>query len=397
MSGAELIAVIGVAASVIQIFESCAKIVKVIRNCKPKHECLENLEPQICLLVHDIKGLRSLDLNSPPHNALAGVLAGCKRQIMQLLALVQEYQKGSDISRSKRMLQTLRARKLEKEIQKVWTIICEYKLTIILHLSIHATLKPLVGLDTSADEVVLFNMPFSRNPNLVGRQTVFDTIFHAMNNCDTQPYVLSLVGMAGIGKTQIAIELCYRVRHQYSVVVWIQNWNNARITKDIIEFASALSRGERTFTSREESLIFLRTLAKKRTRPWLLIFEDCESKEALPSLCSVVTDGRQRDVVLTTQRVGTSWGVQIEISPMSEEDAVQLLLRNSLLASTQDELNAAKEVSREVGGLPLALTTIGGIANMRGISIREFLGMYKKCRADFSPYERTSPRTTCFD
>lgn len=339
MSGAELVAVLGVAASVIQVWECCVKIAKFIQNCSPKG-ILEDLGPQVCLLACDIEQLKNLNLNLLPDNLLSRVLFGCQQQLKTLSTLIEEYHKFCNMSRSKRLLQAPGVPKWEKEIKKIWAIICEYRSTIILHLSIQTANKLLLASENSPDDPSLFLVPWERPSGLVGRQDVLDTITHSIRHSTSHPCIISLTGIGGIGKTMIATEFCNRVRHQYPMIAWIVSIDESSVTQGILKIANALSGDRETFTSREESLEFIQELSRKRRRPWLYVFDDY-GIATLTSDIFRLTASDQNDVVLITQRARTSWGIQIEVPLLPEGDAEQLLLRNSLLSSRSDELEAA--------------------------------------------------------
>lgn len=374
MSGAEFVAVIGAISSVITIVESCHKITKIIRQ--GPNEFLKNLEPHIDLLAHDIQQLRRLDLRSPRHIFLNGVLGGCKGHLEQLTTLIEEYKEATNtnVPYSKRFVRAPRASKLQRDIQNTWTIIREYRSTITLHLAVHNSINALPA--PNSDTKGLFGLP-PRNDKHFRRQNVLDTILHAIRNGNSQSCILSIFGIGGVGKTQIALDLCYQVQHQYSVVVWIRADSDVSITESITRFANLLSKGGRSLCTMEDSLTFIKTVAKTRTRPWFFVFDNYGST-ALPSICSAVMDGCQQDVVLTTQRDKPSWGSAIEIPPMSEDDGLQLLLRDSLLSLGPDDLNSARHLVRDLGGLPLAVAQMAAYLNSSGKPIhnvlQEFLG-----------------------
>lgn len=359
MSGAELITVLGAAASVIQICQSCAKIIRLIRDCQPT-KFLQTLEPQVHLLKHDIEQLRNPDLSSPPHSSLDEVLFGCQRQLEQLSTLIQAYHESSNLSRSRRLLQAPKLAKSEKEIQKAWTVLREYKSTITLHLSIHTATRMLVATD-SADGSFAFHVPFERNLGLVGRNDVFDMISDYTRNCNTWPCIIFLTGGPGIGKTQVAIELCYRSRNKFAKIAWIAAHSQDRLEHGVVDFAHALSKEQPGFSRPGDGLEYIKRLAENRKRPWLIVFDDCEFADIESDFLSFINDGRQRDLIVVTKRANTSRGIQIDIPPLSEEHATKLLLQDSLFSSMPNELEDIKAPYLRVGAPPFPFTPGKGV------------------------------------
>ncbi|KAG9200844.1 hypothetical protein G6514_006552 [Epicoccum nigrum] len=60
-------------------------------------------------------------------------------------------------------------------------------------------------------------VPFRRDPDFVGRTTLLDQID---KKCSIPASRVALVGLGGIGKSQLAIEYCYRT-HERSPQTWV--------------------------------------------------------------------------------------------------------------------------------------------------------------------------------
>jgi hypothetical protein len=60
----------------------------------------------------------------------------------------------------------------------------------------------------------------ARNPGFKGREAVLSAVHDAMA-ADGRAAVQALLGMAGVGKTQIAIEFVHRFAADYNIVWWV--------------------------------------------------------------------------------------------------------------------------------------------------------------------------------
>ncbi len=60
-------------------------------------------------------------------------------------------------------------------------------------------------------------MPYQRNPFFTGREEVL----HQLHEHLTLATTAALVGLGGIGKTQIAVEYAYRHKDEYCYLLWI--------------------------------------------------------------------------------------------------------------------------------------------------------------------------------
>ncbi|KAL4950940.1 hypothetical protein BDW69DRAFT_196853 [Aspergillus filifer] len=343
MSGAEIVAGLGAAASVITIIDSCRKIAKLVQG--QPNELLTSLESHVALLAHDIQRLRNLNINDPPHSLLGPVLGGCNDRLTQLAALVVQYRAmDANVSRSRRLMGALKFSKLERDIQSTWAIISEYRSTITLHLVIHTVTKGISDLSTDDNRDIWFNVPHPGR-HIVKRQQVMNSILRDLGNSKARPCILTVFGVGGIGKTQIAIELCYQVARRYSVVAWISANSGARIEEGLAQFADILSNGDRSFRTIEERLAFIEQVAARRTH------------------------GRQQDVIIATTRMKPTWGMAREVPRMSESEGLKLAFKSSLISPSEYELASARNMLRVLDGLPLAIAQVAAISQSNGTAI----------------------------
>src|SRR3954471_23111567 len=84
--------------------------------------------------------------------------------------------------------------------------------TVVGHLSITQLLPP---------PATLFDVPETRNPRFVGRKDVFAKMEEYMHK-DNDNIGVALTGLGGMGKTQIALEYCYRYCSMHQYIFWIK-------------------------------------------------------------------------------------------------------------------------------------------------------------------------------
>lgn len=128
----EVIAVLGVVASAIQIIKSCAKIIKRIRKHRSTG-AFPDLETQLLLLSRTIDDPKSATFQDEP---LVQMLQGCKRQLEIIYCLIQSLKPAGN-SKFQQAMHTGRAnrRNTDKRIREAMSILSNYKLTITLRLS----------------------------------------------------------------------------------------------------------------------------------------------------------------------------------------------------------------------------------------------------------------------
>lgn len=91
-------------------------------------------------------------------------------------------------------------------------------------------------------------------------------------------------------------------------------------------------------------------------------------------------------ILITTRDFGvaTSSAAQyIQVGVLDEEAGSQMLLRatGASIPPPPHDVDDAKAISRALGGLPLALTQIGGFISQRRMRLKDFLPLYERNRA----------------
>jgi hypothetical protein len=112
---------------------------------------------------------------------------------------------------------------------------------------------------------------------------------------------------------------------------------------------------------------------------WLLIFDNADDLETVRHVWP--TNGRG-SVLLTTRDANAAHSTAstgFQVQPFSVTDGAEVLLNlvgldhNSI--SNRDK---AAEITTALGGLPLALTQIGGFIAQRKLPLRDFLPLYER-------------------
>lgn len=117
-------------------------------------------------------------------------------------------------------------------------------------------------------------------------------------------------------------------------------------------------------------------------RRWLIVFDNMEDVYDLDPFFPKSTNANS-SILLTTQMSEitpiTENFSRFQLKSFKQADASKLLFRClDRVPNDEDEEEAAKQVSGNVDGLPLAIATIGGYIQQSEISIPEFLDNLKR-------------------
>ncbi|CAG8898829.1 unnamed protein product [Penicillium egyptiacum] len=126
----------------------------------------------------------------------------------------------------------------------------------------------------------LSTVPFRRDPDFVDRGSLLDQIYEK----GTTPGAwIALVGLGGVGKSQLAIECCYRIREKSpeTWVLWIHAGNAARFEQSCRDIADRVKITGRTDPTANIFKLIHDWLVEERDRKWVLILDNVDDSSFL--------------------------------------------------------------------------------------------------------------------
>ncbi len=101
--------------------------------------------------------------------------------------------------------------------------------TMLVATTRHIVIPPVEEMHTPSavatppqDSSVIWNVSYRRNPFFTGREQVHTLLHEKFHSGKANAYVQAISGLAGGGKTQIAVEYAYRHHRDYSVILWLR-------------------------------------------------------------------------------------------------------------------------------------------------------------------------------
>lgn len=207
----------------------------------------------------------------------------------------------------------------------------------------------------------------ARNPGFKGREEVLLALRYALVG-DGRGAVQALLGMAGVGKTQIAIEFAHRFAAEYDIVWWVNSERPESILAQFMTLAFELG----WVSGDETPELVTRAVVKAlhdRGR-WLLVFDSAER----PADVALWLPGGNGHVLITS--IAYSWDdlavpVQIDVFTRAES---RTLLQSRVKGLADPD---ADEVAAEVGDLPLAVAQAAGYMASTGTPAGEYVRLLR--------------------
>jgi tetratricopeptide (TPR) repeat protein len=234
------------------------------------------------------------------------------------------------------------------------------------------------------------NLPyFSIGGLFKGREDLFGRLESALGAGKTTAItqVQAIHGLGGIGKTRLAVEYAWRALEngQYTAVFFVVAETEGSLHTNLAALASPALLDLPEQNSAEQPIIVEAVLAELgRRADWLMIFDNVDSDEAAGRLHKQVLPRLAGGNVLITSR-RSNWPDEVadlSIDKLDEADAAAYLLEKTegkRAKSAEDEA-LAKEIARELDGLPVALEQAAAYVCQRRIGFGAYLKDFKESR-----------------
>jgi hypothetical protein len=208
-----------------------------------------------------------------------------------------------------------------------------------------------------------------RPPFLAGREDLLAELEDRLDGGDgREPRVVALHGMAGAGKTSVALSYAHAYRTEGGITWQLAAEDPAVLVAGFTELATTLG-------AREGDPVVAVHQALAGAAGWLLVFDNAPGPEAVQGRVPPVGDGR---VLITSRDALWPPGQSLEVPVLDLEAAAGFLAARTGDADRQ----AASGVAEAVGGLPLALEQAAAYAQATGNSLAAYLALFHKRRAD---------------
>ncbi|KAL8367581.1 hypothetical protein RB599_003459 [Gaeumannomyces hyphopodioides] len=235
-----------------------------------------------------------------------------------------------------------------------------------------------------------YYIPLLRNGYFVGRAEVLGKLEKKLFGEDNPPRV-ALVGLGGIGKTQVALQLAYLTQENKLgwSVFWVPALSMASFEQACVNITGKLrvpfGEGEGAKDT------FRRHFSSATAGKWLLIVDNADDRDTLlgqgneGGINDYLPQSSGGRILFTTRsrKVATSVARNniVDLSEMSRGEAREFL-EKSLVETSLSPENTINEFLEELAHLPLAITQAAAYMNENQVSIAEYLGIFRNTDRD---------------
>ena len=207
----------------------------------------------------------------------------------------------------------------------------------------------------------------------------------------------ALCGLGGLGKTEIALEFAMQHRGDYDAIFWVRADAVAKLNECYNDISIKLglqdpSEKQNHVVGREILKGWLSNPKKGATitddafnhsstssaeADWLIIFDNADDPYLLTDYWPQGSGSvliTSRDPIAKSLFCTQSSG--LDLNPLSDEDGAYLL--KSLTEMNNEEPDdVARQISRTLGGLPLAIVQMASVIRRQQLDLTEFLELYQ--------------------
>ncbi|SOD60775.1 NB-ARC domain-containing protein [Streptomyces zhaozhouensis] len=211
-----------------------------------------------------------------------------------------------------------------------------------------------------------------RNTRFTGRERLLQAIHDQVQGAEPGAGVVTLLGLSGVGKTQVAAEYVWRFSSAYDLVWWVPADQRGTLRQRLAELAPALD-----LTTGHEYGERLRAVgdALRRGDPhsrWLVVLDGADRPDTIDDL----VPAGPGHVLITSQN--REWGAYnnthlLSVPVYDREESVAFVRRRAPRIGGQD----ANLLAEALGDLPLALDQTAGWLSDSTMTVQEYVGLLR--------------------
>ena len=213
-----------------------------------------------------------------------------------------------------------------------------------------------------------WNIPLERSL-YIPRKELFQSVSNMLNNSDRSD-IVTIYGLAGVGKTTFAKNYLLKTKKPYRYKVWFNAETLSVLKQEILqlgEFKSLYDKSDKT------DLKILKTLKWLEEKDGVIIvFDNVEDfsfiKKFIPRHC---------DILITSRNNKMPSSVELDVMSPEEGETLFLKVFNKNLSPDLESKKNIRNIVQSLGYLPLAIVQAASYVRENSVGISEYKAIFK--------------------
>ena len=236
-------------------------------------------------------------------------------------------------------------------------------------------------------------LPFPRNRKFVGRRQEIDSLEQKLF-IDQDCQKIAVVGLGGIGKTQVVLEFTYAIlkKHADLSVFWVSALSAEVFEQAYAEIAKLLNISGAVGLEEDMKVLVREYLNSNKAGRWLMIVDNADDIDLLEGtqraegISKYLPDSDLGATVFTTRDRHLAHLIAgsdvIELGRMPHQEAVDVLKHTLVRKSMLGDEDLTTLLLVELDYLPLAMTQAAAYMNCNTTSLQEYLDLIRSTEQD---------------
>ncbi|KIX02501.1 uncharacterized protein Z518_08442 [Rhinocladiella mackenziei CBS 650.93] len=412
---AEAVAIIGLVSSIASLIDASAKVVSRLHGFTSKSsdipELFRSFLVQLPLLTATLRHIQTQaqegSLPDDATTALQAVVSSTSTEVSVIQKCLSDILPPQGVSKLERGLKALKSLAKEdkvcqasEKIHKSIDILVLHQTTRHVDMGTHILqeLSKLSVAPRGSSEsfgICLGQAPQIEPDAFIGRTDELQQLRAWLSpaNHPNRQCVVSIIGVGGIGKTQLSLahvwDCCC-----YSSVFWVNAKDEKILRQGMADLSTVIFHESTDLSARSADDVkrkideVLRWLSKPGNDQWLLIFDNYDDPY-LPGVRSATgydirsffPTRSQGNIIITSRSTKLTFSKQLKLGKLENiHTSVAILSQRSGRDLSRD--SDALDLARRLDGLPLALATAGTYLGRADISCNEYIEFYNSAWMD---------------
>ncbi|KAL5044663.1 hypothetical protein BDW71DRAFT_96725 [Aspergillus fruticulosus] len=225
-----------------------------------------------------------------------------------------------------------------------------------------------------------FMVPFTRNPRFVGRHHELQELEEWIATPDG-PRKVAITGLGGVGKTQVALELAYRMRDREPEcsIFWVPCITQEAVEQAYLAIADMIGIHVDSNSAKEQ----LRRYFTQANEKWFLIFDNADDMDmwtdGSPASQDFLPHSSQGHILFTTRnrkaavKLASASNYVTHVAEPSEKDGLEMLRGSLIDKRLLDDTVTCITLLEQLSFLPLAIAQATAFINENSIGLSDYL------------------------